>query len=176
MTKYVPLADSVFDQPDDHFLFESTYYCLLGLFGDQFPSAKTIEAREDVPDSAKAGWHLWLFAINVASGGIPDFLLNHCSSAEQMILTHRALKTVQADEMLVLLEAAFPFIKEIARKSGRSGAFPSQEWFEQFHVNPDFPELENISKPSWLLAEAKLSAVVAKYLRAHRSELQRKSH
>lgn len=78
MTEYVAIPDNVFDQPDDHFVFESVFFHLLNLFNNQYPTASEIEETKSIPDSAKIAWYLWLFATEVSSSGIPDYLLNHC--------------------------------------------------------------------------------------------------
>jgi hypothetical protein len=170
MKEYTPIADSVFDQPDDQFLFESVFHHLLQLFDNVYPSPQSIESRTDIPASAKVAWYLWQFAMDVSSSGIPDYLLNHCPSVKQMMLTHRALKTVQAVELLVLLEAAIPFVNEISKPYGEFSAFPLHEWFDQFQINPLWTDLEQISEPSWKLAAEPLTKSVAAYLRSHRSE------
>lgn len=174
MKVYPTIADNVFDQLHDHFLFESVFHHLLKLFENVYPSPQTIEKRADIPASAKIAWHLWEFSMGASSSGIPDYLLNHCQSAEQIMLTHSALRTVQAYELLDLLEAAIPLVYEISKLYGVFSVFPSHEWFHQFQVNPLYPELEKISEPSWNLAAAPFSKLVAAYLRSHRSELQRK--
>jgi hypothetical protein len=174
MKEYTPIADSFFEQPDDHFLFENVYHHLLKLFDGVYPSPQEIESRADIPASAKVAWYLWQFAMDVSSSGIPDYLLNHCPSVQQMMLTHRALKTVQALELLVLLEAAIPIVSEISKPFGEFSVFPQDEWFNQFQVNPHWPDLEKIAEPSWNLVAAPFSKLVATYLRSHRFELQRK--
>jgi len=173
MKKYTPIADSIFDQSDDHFVFEEVFQHLLKLFDNQYPEPSVIEARSDIPESAKVAWYLWQFAMDVSSSGIPDYLLNHCPSVEQMILTHHALKVVHANELLVLLEAAIPFVREVSMEYGEFSVFPKHEWFNQFRQNPLWPDLEKISEPSWNLAAMPFSSLVAKYLREHRAELQR---
>jgi hypothetical protein len=173
MKKYVPMPANVFDQPNDQFVLESVHDHLLKMF-DRYPSEKDIEERADIPACAKIGWHLWLFAIEVASAGIFDYLVNHCETAEQIIFAHGALKTVCASEMLILLEAAIPLVK--ADEDFCAGNdYLRHEWFDQFHKNSDWLDLKKISSASFGLAEAPLSALAAKYLRAHRSELQLKS-
>ena len=173
MKEFVPIPDNIFDQSDDHFVFESVFYHLLKLFDNQIPPSNLVEEHPGIPECAKVAWYLWQFAMEVSSSGIPDYLLNHCPSAEQMMLTHQALKTVGADELRILLEAAIPFAREKSKVYGEFSVFPRDAWFDQFHVNPLWPDLEKISEPSWNLGASPLSTLVATYLRAHRVELQR---
>lgn len=170
MEKYASMPDGVFDQPDDQVVLESIYDYLLKLF-NQYPSAKDIEERVDIPACAKIGWHLWVFAIEVASAGIPDYLVNHCETAEQIIFTHSALKKIRADEMLILLEAAIPLIKADEDLCAGND-YLRHKWFDQFHRNSAWLDLEKIASASFSLAEAPLAGQAAQYLRAHRSELQ----
>lgn len=176
MNRCRPVPDSVLYQADDFLLLEGVYYHLFRLFGSEFTPAKKLEERLDIPECAKVGWHLWVFVIEISGGGIPDFLMNHCHSAEQLISTHRALQTIQADGMLILLEASIPLVRESAKEYGEFSDFPRHEWIDQFQVHPAWPDLEAISKSerSWSEAALPLTKLAANFLRAHRSELQQK--
>ena len=173
MNKYVPIADSFFDQPDDHFLFEGLFHHLLRLFDGKYPAPEEIDKRSDIPASAKDAWYLWQLAMDVSSAGIPDYLLNHCPSVEQVIRMRSALQTVGAVDLLVLLDAAIPFVLEIAKPYGKFSAFPLHDYFDQFPIDPRWTDLEQIAEHSWKLAGALLIAQGGEYLRAHRHELQR---
>jgi hypothetical protein len=171
----MPIEDSVFDQPDDHFLFESLSHHLLKLFEGKYLTIEDIDKRADIPISAKNAWYLWQFAMDVSSSGIPDYLLNHCSSVDQVSHTRSALQTVKAVELLVLLDAAIPFALEISKPYGEFSAFPVDECFNQFPVNPEWTDLAKIAERSWTLAAAPFMTLVGAYLRAHREELQQKA-
>lgn len=175
MNKFTPIPDSIFDQPDDHFVFESVFCNLLKLFDNKFSPSNEIEEQLDIPECAKVAWYLWHFAMEVSSSGIPDYLLNNCPSGEQMILTHRALKIVGAHELITLLEAAIPLARENWKEYGEFGEYPRHDWFDQFQVNPLWQDLDKISEPSWTLAASPFSLLVGTYLREHRAELQRSS-
>jgi hypothetical protein len=169
MTKMsVSIPDMILDQDDDNSVFEGVFQYLLRIFGNQIPSSDEIESRLDISEPAKIAWYLWLFATDVSSAGIPDYLLNHCPSIEQLILTHHALKMVRASELLVLFEAAIPLVREIAKQYGQFSVLPNHEWLDQFKPNPLWLDLERISEQSWSLASAPFSTLVANYLRNDR--------
>ncbi|MFZ6781296.1 DMP19 family protein [Undibacterium sp. Ji83W] len=172
MKKYTPISDTVFDQPDDHFLFESIFYHLLKKFDNLYPPIEVFETASGMPECAKVAWCLWQFAAEVSGNGIPDYLLNHCPEIKQLIFTHHALKLVLADELVVLLEAAIPLAREASIEYGEFSDFPKDAWLDQFQVNLVWPDLEMISQPSWALSAAPLSSLVGTYLRAHRAALQ----
>lgn len=168
----ISIPDMIFDQGNDYSLFEEVFQYLLKAFGNRIPNANEIESCSDIPESAKIAWYLWQFSTEVSSAGIPDYLLNHCPPIEQLILTHRALKIVQANDLLILLEVAIPTVKEIAKRYGQFSVFPNHEWIDQFEQNPLSPDLESISEQSWKLASAPFVTLVANYLRQNRSQLQ----
>lgn len=172
MKKFISVPGNVFDQPDDHFLFESVFYHLLRQFDNLYPPIEVFETASGMSECAKVVWCLWQFAVEVSGNGIPDYLLNHCPEIAQLIFTHHALKLVLADELVALLEAAIPLVREVSIEYGEFSEFPKDTWLDQFQVNPVWPDLEMISEPSWILSTAPLSTLVATYLRAHRTVLQ----
>lgn len=172
MKKFIPVPDSVFAEHDPHAVFESTYFHLFRFFGHQLLTPEQMNEYPDIPESAKTAWYLWPFATGVSSSGLPDYLLNHCPSVQQLKLTRHALALVAANELLRLLDAAIPFARDSSKEDGEFSAFPQDVWFEQFDVHSSWPEPDMISDASLGLAGFPLSVLVAAYLQAHRKELQ----
>ncbi len=171
MKKYISIPENILDEPDDYWLCERIYLFVLGFFGNQHLPAKEIDSRTDIPEVAKNVWHLWLFATEVSSSGVPDYLLNHCSSVEQLVFTHRALKIIHADEMVMLLEAAIPLVRAEANAQGGFGEVADHDWMNQFQVNPLWSDRQRIAEQSCELAAPPFFLALAKYVRAHRTEL-----
>lgn len=173
MKKYTPVPDIFFDQPDDFLLVENVFLHLLGIFDGQILPPAILEQRTDIPGAAKIAWHLWQFGIDVASSGIPDYLLNRCDSVEKVAAVHRALTTIGEVELRTLLESAIPVAVEVSQEYGESSILPQDKWFDQFPRGSGSSDFGVIAEQSYKLAGETFFEQVARFLRAHRQELQR---
>ncbi|HET7843866.1 MAG TPA: hypothetical protein VFL14_06930 [Xanthomonadales bacterium] len=152
MSAYVRIHPACLQQSSDHRVFESVANHLIAQ-GDP-------EALSDVPLAAETARILWLFAGEVAGSGLPDYLLNHCSSIVEADRYLTALRAVGAGELVEIFEALIPLAGDV----DPFAANPA--WVSSFSANSRWPTLESAEWISMTLAADHLSGLVAKHVRA----------
>jgi hypothetical protein len=157
----------VLNEPDDHSLFQHVADHVQSALAGQWHPVTNIERMEGVPRSVKAVWYLWWFAAEVGGGGLSSYVANCAPHAKEIIAAHDALVEVGARQLVELLEASFT-----PARSCNAEFINEQEapWFEQFPANPKWASFEQIDPSSTELARRPLSSLVARYIRARRSE------
>ena len=120
-----------------------------------------IERLAGTPEIARVAWYIWCFVAEAGGSGIPGYLANHVNTIEEIRAFRNALVSVEATEVLGLLDAALALEDVVDALS----SYPESDWLEQFKGNAAGLDWELIERRSFDLLSGPLSELAGAYIK-----------
>jgi len=153
--------------PDAGWIFQEVADHIDDLFRDQDDRVFGVERVLGAPQSIKNIHYLWLFSCEVGGGGLNGFIFNGSGSDLEWLLTLKALRAINAKEMVQRVESAIVLAlqeKFIAGDHDLSN-------FSDLEINTKFDTFDKIEDDIYCLTSELLSKLAAEYIKKHKEDI-----
>jgi len=152
---------------DDGWVFQEVADFISDLFINKEDHVYGVEKLLDAPQCVKNIHYLWLFNCEVGSAGLYSYVINHWAEDLEWLLTHKALKSIQAIELIQRFESCI----RLGLKDENIGIKHDVSNFTHMHLFDNFNTYEKIDDGIYELAGEPLGKLVASYIRKHKAEI-----
>ena len=157
---FIPLSAQDMECLEGHALLQAVYESLQVQLGQE-TDFLAVDRLQNTPKYAKVAWYVWWFIAEAGGSGIPGYLANHVTSAAEVKAFREALVTIEAHEVVTLLDSALA-IEEVAECLPQDD---QSSWYQQFKGNPAWPDWDSIEERSFALLSGPVSELAANYIR-----------
>jgi hypothetical protein len=152
---------------DSLWIFQETADHISGLFEKKEDHVYGVEKLLDAPQCVKNIHYLWLFNCEVGSGGLHNYVINYWAEDLEWLLTHKALKAIQAEDLLQRFESCI----SLGLKDKNLGIKHDASNFTTIKLHDNYNSYDKIDDGIYELISEPFEILVTDYIKKHKHEI-----
>ncbi|MFK8013305.1 MAG: hypothetical protein AB8B80_14795 [Marinicellaceae bacterium] len=164
---YKKMDKKLLETDDTYWIFQEVADHIGSLFENKEDHVYGVEKLLDAPQCVKNIHYLWLFCCEVGSGGLQSYVINYWAEDLEWLLTHKALKAINAVDLLHRFESCIRLglqDKNLSIKHDSSN-------FVEMKLHDEYDTYDKIDENIYEIIYQPFGYLVIEYIKKYKHEI-----